>query len=41
MSAIPQDGSSRPTAVLAHGTIAESAGHATKAAYSCLKEVYV
>jgi hypothetical protein len=41
MSANPQDGSSRPTVVLVHGAFAESASHATKAAYSCLREVYV
>jgi hypothetical protein len=41
MSANPQDGSSRPTVVLVHGAFAESASHATKAAYPCLREVYV
>jgi hypothetical protein len=41
MSANPQDGSSRPTVVLVHGASAESASHATKAAYCCLREVYV
>jgi hypothetical protein len=40
MSANPQDGS-RPTVVLVHGAFAESASHAAKAAYSCLREVYV
>jgi len=41
MSANPQDGSSQPTVVLVHGAFAESASHATKAAYPCLREVYV
>jgi hypothetical protein len=41
MSTYPQDGSSRPTVVLVHGAFAESASYATKAAYSCLREVYV
>jgi hypothetical protein len=41
MSANPQDGSSRPTVVLVHGAFAESASHATKAAYPFLREVYV
>jgi hypothetical protein len=41
MSANPQEGSSRPTIVLVYGTFAESASYATKAAYSCLREVYV
>ena len=36
-----QEGSSRPTVVLVHGgAFAESARHATKAAYPCLREVY-
>ena len=41
MSANPQEGSSRPTVVLVHAAFAESASHATKAAYPCLREVYV
>src|ERR671910_1896028 len=36
-----QDGAARPTVVLVHGAFAESASYATKAAYSCLREVYV
>ena len=40
MSANPQDGSSRPTVVLVHGALSESASHVTKAAYACLREVY-
>src|SRR5687768_6755112 len=36
-----QDGAARPTVVLDHGAFAESASYATKAAYSCLREVYV
>jgi len=40
MSTNPQEGS-RPTVVLVHGAIAESASHATRAAYPCLREVYV
>jgi hypothetical protein len=40
MSANPQDGAARPTVVLVHGAFAESASHATKEAYSCLREVY-
>jgi hypothetical protein len=41
MSANPQDGSSWPTVVLVHAAFAGSASHARKAAYSCLREVYV
>jgi hypothetical protein len=42
MSANPQEGSSRPTVGLVHGgAFAESASHAMKAAYPCLREVYV
>ena len=41
MNTNPQDGAARPNVVLVHGALAESASHATKAAYSCMSEVYL
>jgi hypothetical protein len=40
MSTNLQDGSLPPVG-LVHGAFAESASHAMKAAYPCLREVYV